>query len=89
MKSYKLKNESKKLVEGVGILMGITKAHYEPSFISAVISETTRVLTKVLTKGKTDKLKGLKEMIVGRLVPVVQDLLKCVNSKAKMTTEPL
>ena len=52
--------------------MGITKASLQTeSFISAAsFQETTRVLTDAAIKGKTDKLKGLKEnVIVGRLVP--------------------
>ena len=52
--------------------MGITKASLQTrSFISAAsFQETTRVLTDAAIKGKTDKLKDLKEnVIVGRLVP--------------------
>ena len=52
--------------------MGITKASLQTrSFISAAsFQETTRVLTDAATKGKRDKLIGLKEnVIVGRLIP--------------------
>ena len=59
--------------------MGITKASLQTeSFISAAsFQETTRVLTDAAIKGKTDKLKGLKEnVIVGRLVPAGTGLTK-------------
>ena len=55
------------------------------SFISAAsFQETTRVLTDAAIKGKTDKLKGLKEnVIVGRLVPAGTGSVKVSwNSKA-------
>ena len=69
------------------ILMGITKASLQTeSFISAAsFQETTRVLTDAAIKGKTDKLKGLKEnVIVGRLVPAGTGSVKVAwNSKAK------
>ncbi|MEM7241104.1 MAG: DNA-directed RNA polymerase subunit beta' [Pseudomonadota bacterium] len=58
--------------KGGPILLGITKASLQTrSFISAAsFQETTRVLTEAATKGKKDKLIGLKEnVIVGRLIP--------------------
>ena len=58
--------------QGGPILLGITKASLQTrSFISAAsFQETTRVLTEAATKGKRDKLIGLKEnVIVGRLIP--------------------
>ncbi len=58
--------------KGGPILLGITKASLQTrSFISAAsFQETTRVLTEAATKGKRDKLIGLKEnVIVGRLIP--------------------
>ena len=58
--------------KGSPILLGITKASLQTrSFVSAAsFQETTRVLTDAATKGKTDKLIGLKEnVIVGRLIP--------------------
>ena len=70
--NQKLKDEGKNLIVGERVLMGITKASLQTeSFISAAsFQETTRVLTDAAIKGKTDKLKGLKEnVIVGRLVP--------------------
>ena len=69
------------------VLLGITKASLNTdSFISAAsFQETTRVLTDAAIKGKTDKLKGLKEnVIVGRLVPAGTGSVKVTwNSKAK------
>tara|TARA_B100000686_G_scaffold203699_1_gene210540 strand:- start:679 stop:4458 length:3780 start_codon:yes stop_codon:yes gene_type:complete len=67
-----LKKQGKKPAVGERILLGITKASLQTnSFISAAsFQETTRVLTDAAIKGKTDKLKGLKEnVIVGRLIP--------------------
>jgi DNA-directed RNA polymerase subunit beta' len=58
--------------KGGPILLGITKASLQTrSFISAAsFQETTRVLTDAATRGKRDKLIGLKEnVIVGRLIP--------------------
>ena len=67
--------------------MGITKASLQTeSFISAAsFQETTRVLTDAAIKGKTDKLKGLKEnVIVGRLVPAGTGSIKVSwNNKAR------
>ena len=82
----KLKDEGKAQVVGERVLMGITKASLQTeSFISAAsFQETTRVLTDAAIKGKTDKLKGLKEnVIVGRLVPAGTGSVKVSwNSKA-------
>ena len=82
-----LKKEGKSSAIGERILMGITKASLQTeSFISAAsFQETTRVLTDAAIKGKTDKLKGLKEnVIVGRLVPAGTGSIKVSwNSKAK------
>ena len=58
--------------KGGPILLGITKASLQTrSFISAAsFQETTRVLTEAATRGKVDRLIGLKEnVIVGRLIP--------------------
>ena len=51
--------------------LGITKASLQTdSFVSAAsFQETTRVLTEAAVSGKIDGLVGLKETIVGRLVP--------------------
>ena len=68
----RLKEERKELLEGVPVLLGITKASLQTrSFISAAsFQETTRVLTEAAVAGKTDTLQGLKEnVIVGRLIP--------------------
>ncbi|MEO0342937.1 MAG: DNA-directed RNA polymerase subunit beta' [Pseudomonadota bacterium] len=64
--------EGREPAQGGPILLGITKASLQTrSFISAAsFQETTRVLTEAATKGKRDKLIGLKEnVIVGRLIP--------------------
>ena len=82
----KLKEEGKELILGERVLMGITKASLQTeSFISAAsFQETTRVLTDAAIKGKTDKLKGLKEnVIVGRLVPAGTGSIKVAwNTRA-------
>ncbi len=54
------------------VLLGITKASIQTnSFLSAAsFQETTRVLTDAATKGKVDRLIGLKEnVIIGKLIP--------------------
>ncbi len=54
------------------VLMGITKASLNTeSFISAAsFQETTRVLTEAAIRGKSDRLRGLKEnVIIGHLIP--------------------
>ena len=85
--NLKLKDEGKNLINAERVLMGITKASLQTeSFISAAsFQETTRVLTDAAIKGKTDKLKGLKEnVIVGRLVPAGTGSVKVSwNSKAR------
>ena len=58
--------------EGNPMLLGITKASLmTESFLSAAsFQETTKVLTEAATKGKKDKLLGLKEnVIIGKLIP--------------------
>ena len=52
--------------------MGITKASLATdSWMSAAsFQETTKVLTEAATKGKIDRLIGLKEnVIIGKLIP--------------------
>ncbi len=54
------------------LLMGITKASLATdSWMSAAsFQETTRVLTEAASKGKVDRLIGLKEnVIIGKLIP--------------------
>ena len=83
-----LKSNGKKPAIGERVLMGITKASLQTeSFISAAsFQETTRVLTDAAIRGKTDKLKGLKEnVIVGRLVPAGTGTIK--NSWNKKALE--
>ncbi|MBE7199875.1 MAG: DNA-directed RNA polymerase subunit beta', partial [Parafilimonas terrae] len=68
----KLLAEGKKPIQGVPVLLGITKASLQTkSFISAAsFQETTRVLTEAAVNGKVDTLDGLKEnVIVGSLIP--------------------
>jgi DNA-directed RNA polymerase subunit beta' len=68
----KLLAEGKKPIQGVPVLLGITKASLQTkSFISAAsFQETTRVLTEAAVNGKVDHLEGLKEnVIVGSLIP--------------------
>ncbi len=55
------------------LLLSITKiATSSDSFLSAAsFQDTTRVLIAAAIRGKTDKLRGLKEnVIIGRLIPV-------------------
>ncbi len=55
------------------LLLSITKiATSSDSFLSAAsFQDTTRVLISAAIRGKTDKLRGLKEnVIIGRLIPV-------------------
>jgi DNA-directed RNA polymerase subunit beta' len=54
------------------VLLGITRASLSKDswLASASFQETSRVLTDAATKGKIDKLRGLKEnIILGRLIP--------------------
>jgi len=53
------------------LLMGITKASLATeSFLSAAsFQETTKVLTEAAIKGKVDHLLGLKDVIIGKLIP--------------------
>jgi len=54
------------------VLLGITRASLgKDSWLAAAsFQETSRVLTDAATKGKIDKLRGLKEnIILGRLIP--------------------
>jgi len=58
------------------VLLGITEASLATdSFLSAAsFQKTTRVLTEAAVRGKKDELVGLKEnVIIGRLIPAVQD----------------
>lgn len=55
------------------LLLSITKiSTSSDSFLSAAsFQDTTRVLINAATRGKLDKLRGLKEnVIIGRLIPV-------------------
>ncbi len=64
--------EGKAPAKSKRLLLGITKASLATSSLlsAASFQETTRVLTDAATKGKTDKLVGLKEnVIIGKLIP--------------------
>ena len=68
----KVEEEGGEPAEYKRLLLGITKASLATdSFLSAAsFQETTRVLTDAAIKGKTDKLRGLKEnVIIGKLIP--------------------
>ncbi len=74
--------------KGERVLLGITKASLTTdSFLSAAsFQETTRVLTEAATKGKVDKLIGLKEnVIIGKLIPAGtgMDAYKKINVEVK------
>ena len=76
---FQFADENQKVIEEGGapatsqpVLLGITRASLmTESFISAAsFQETTRVLTRAVTEGKTDYLRGLKEnVIIGHLIP--------------------
>lgn len=59
-------DENARLITTVPVLQGITKASsYSDSFLSAAsFQETTKALTDAAIRGKTDKLMGLKEMLL-------------------------
>ena len=67
----KFEAEGQRPPEGKPVLQGITKASLQTrSFISAAsFQETTRVLTDAAVNGKVDRLHGLENVIVGRLIP--------------------
>jgi DNA-directed RNA polymerase subunit beta' len=72
------------------LLLGITKiSTSSDSFLSAAsFQDTTRVLIAAATRGKVDKLRGLKEnVIIGRLIPVGTGFN--ANSKPAVTEEEL
>ena len=78
------------------LLMGITKASLATdSFLSAAsFQETTKVLTEAATKGKVDKLVGLKEnVIIGKLIPAGSGLSMyrnfTLNTERKAAQEPM
>jgi len=59
-------------------IFGITRAAiYTESWLSAAsFEQTTSVLSKAAIRGQVDNLLGLKEnVIIGRLIPVTQDLI--------------
>ena len=65
-------------------LLGITRAAiYTDSWLSAAsFEQTTNVLSNAAIKGQVDYLLGLKEnVIIGRLIPVNEELIKSYYSK--------
>ena len=68
-----LEAEGKVLATFTQLLLPVTKISLSSdSFLSAAsFQDTTRVLIAAAVRGKTDKLRGLKEnVIIGRLIPV-------------------
>ena len=63
--------EGKAPAEGKQVMLGITKASLATdSFLSAAsFQETTKVLTEAAINGKSDQLIGLKNVIIGKLIP--------------------
>lgn len=73
------------------LVLGITQASLSTdSFISAAsFQETTKVLTEASMKGKSDKLRGLKEnVIVGRLVPAGTGFRRYTDSGISVPEQP-
>ncbi len=67
-------------------IFGITRAAiYTDSWLSAAsFEQTTNVLSKAAIRGQIDSLLGLKEnVIIGRLIPVTEDLINKYDSKLK------
>ncbi|MCS7093085.1 MAG: DNA-directed RNA polymerase subunit beta' [Patescibacteria group bacterium] len=65
-------------------ILGISKAaiHTDSWLSSASFEQTTNVLSIAATKGQVDYLLGLKEnVIIGRLIPVTQELVEKYYSK--------
>lgn len=65
-------------------ILGITKAaiHTDSWLSSASFEQTTSVLSTAAIKGQVDYLLGLKEnVIIGRLIPVTEDLIDKYYSK--------
>lgn len=66
------------------MILGITRAAiYTESWLSAAsFEQTTGVLSKAAIEGQTDYLLGLKEnVIIGRLIPVNEDLIAHYDQK--------
>ncbi len=71
--NFTLTEASKEPATFTQLLLPVTKISLSSdSFLSAAsFQDTTRVLIAAAIKGKTDKLRGLKEnVIIGRLIPV-------------------
>jgi DNA-directed RNA polymerase subunit beta' len=75
------------------VLLGITRASLnKDSWLSAAsFQETNRVLAAAALRGKTDKLRGLKEnVILGKLIPC-QEIAKaeCKPETPVLEEEPM
>jgi DNA-directed RNA polymerase subunit beta' len=69
----RLESEGKQAATFTQLLLPVTNISLSiDSFLSAAsFQDTTRVLISAAVRGKTDKLRGLKEnVIIGRLIPV-------------------
>ena len=65
----------KKATQYEETILGITKASLNTeSFLSAALQETTKVLTDAALEGKIDRLNGLKENVIGKLIPAATGL---------------
>ncbi len=75
----KVLSKGQKPATGKINILGITQAAiYTDSWLSAAsFEQTTNVLSESAIKGKVDYLLGLKEnVIIGRLIPVTEELIK-------------
>lgn len=68
---------------------GITKASLETnSFLSAAsFQETTRVLTDAAIRGKKDHLLGLKENVIGKIIPAGTGMARYRNLEPQAINE--
>lgn len=83
---FKFEEENKKILSQGGRLavgsisiLGVTKAavHSDSWLSSASFQGTTNALMQASIKGQVDELLGLKEnVIIGRLIPVTEELLR-------------
>jgi DNA-directed RNA polymerase subunit beta' len=84
----RLEEDGKQAATFTQLLLPVTKISLSSdSFLSAAsFQDTTRVLIAAAVRGKTDKLRGLKEnVIIGRLIPVGTGFM--VESGDTMTIE--
>ncbi len=82
--NIELESKNKRPATYTQLLLSITKiSTSSDSFLSAAsFQDTTRVLIQAATKGKVDRLRGLKEnVIIGRLIPVGTGFVPAEPSK--------